>query len=334
MDGTRNTPRESRIAIRHFAWDDAPALVELLHDVTNADGMGWTPSLEEFRREFGGPLARPERDILLAESGGRLIGVAMVWMEGREHEPHPVAPLLFRVHPDYRDSDAGARLLDMALAQAHRLGAATIQGGVWPAESYKRDLLLARGFTYARSWWRLRASLAGPIDVPTLPAGFHVRPYQGCPDDAPLVALINDIFSTHYLDRTYTVADVQHWTSDDGFDPDLLHIVVAEDGDWPAALGLAGYVWGWADPDDDERAGFIGDLGVRDAYRGRGLGRWLLRRSMADLRARGMIWADLDVDGTNDQARRLYESEGFQVREEVLWYEKRIRESANRRMDE
>ena len=81
----------------------------------------------------------------------------------------------------------------------------------------------------------------------------------------------------------------QNWTSSDGFDLDLLKVIVAEDGAW------AGYVWGWAAPDDDERAGFIGDLGLRAAYRGRGLGRWLLRRSMADLGVFQMSWGPRSV---------------------------------------
>jgi len=333
----RNTQHESRITIRHFAWDDAPALVDLTNAATAADGIDRQMSVQEFRREFGGPLSRPERDILMARYDGQIVAVALAWMEGRENEPHPIMPLLLHIHPDCRDHNVrrtlpggvGARLVDMALAQGRDLGAAVATSPVRHQEPYKRDLLLARGFAYARSWWRLRAGLTEGSRIGELPAGFHARAYQGHQDDAPLVRLVNDIFSTEYLDRTYTEAEICHWAADRDFDPGLLKLVVGEpDGTF------VGYVWGWIDADSDERAGFIGDLGVREAYRGRGLGRWLLQRCKADLRERGMDWADLDVDGTNDQARRLYESEGFQVREEVHWYEKRIRESTNPRMDE
>jgi len=307
--------------IRPFTWDDAPAVVDLFNLAAAADGLEQWMTLSGFRREFGGPLARPERDILLAQHSDHIVAAVLAWMEGREHAPQPIMPLLLSLHPDYRDSDLSARLLDLALVQGQELGAAIATSPVRPQEPYKRRLLLAHGFTYGRSWWRLRADLTGGCYVGELPAGLHARAYQDHRDDAPLVALVNDIFSTAYLDRVYDEAEIRHWVMDQDFDPELLTLVVAEpDGTF------VGYVWGWVDSDSDERAGFIGDLGVQAAYRGRGLGRWLLQRAKADLRARGMDWADLDVDGTNDPARRLYESEGFRVREEVHWYEKRLRE--------
>lgn len=312
---------ESRITIRHFTWDDAPAVVELFNSAATADGLDQWLTLPEFRREFGGPLARPERDILLAQQGDQIVAAVLAWMEGREREPQPIMPLILRLHPDYRGHVVGGRLVDLALAQGRELGAAIATSPVRPQEPYKRDLLLARGFAYGRSWWRLRADLTAGGYVGELPAGFRARAYQDHHDNAPLVALVNDIFATAYLDRVYDEAEIRHWVTDRDFDSGLLTLAVAE-----ADGAFAGYVWGWVDAESDERAGFIGDLGVRAAYRGRGLGRWLLQRAKADLRARGMDWADLDVDGTNDSARRLYESEGFRVREQVHWYEKRLRE--------
>jgi len=320
----RMNEQNTDLDIRHFGWDDAPALVDLINAVAVADGTDTTTTLKEFRQENSGPLARPERDFLLAVHNDQVVASASAWMGGREDEPNPTMPLILRIHPDYRGHGIGARLLDMALTQGRELGAAIATSPVRSQEPTKRDLLLAQGFTFARYWWSLRAGLAELVDMPPLPAGFRVRPYQGHQDDAPLATLMSNVFSTHYLDRTYTVADVRHWTADGDFDPGLLELAVADQSG-----ELAGYVWAWIDPARNERTGervgFIGDLGLRAAYRGRGLGRWLLRRTMADLRERGMDWAELEVDGTNDRARQLYDSEGFQVREEIQWYEKQLR---------
>lgn len=314
------------ITIHNFTWDDTPALVDLIRVAAEADDVDRTMSLHEFHREFGGPLARLERDILLAQHEGRIIAAAWAWMEGRENDPNAAMPLLLHVHPDYRDQGVGERLVGLALAQGRALGAATAIGAARPQESYKRDLLRAAGFTFSRPWYQMRAPLPEVLDVGSLPAGFCAHAYHGHQEDAPLIDLINDIFATAFLDRIYTVADMRHWTGDNGFDPGLLQFLTARDGT------LAGYVWSWSDPRSDgngDRAGFIGDLGVRAVYRGRGLGRWLLRRAMTDLRERGMAWADLDMDGTNTRAQRLYVSEGFQVRDQVHWYEKRLRNDVN-----
>lgn len=314
------------ITIHHFTWDDTPALVDLMRAAAEADDVDRTMSPQEFHREFGGPLAQPTRDILLARHQGRIVAAAWAWMEGRETDPHAAMLLLLHVHPDYRDRRVGERLVDLALAQGHALGAATARGPARPQEPYKRDLWLAKGFAFSRSWYLMRARLPETLDANSPPAGFHVHTYHGDQDDESLIALINDIFATAYLDRTYAVADMCHWVDDAEFDPDLLEFLTAEDGT------LAGYVWSWGDPspgEGEERVGFIGDLGVRAAYRGQGLGRWLLQRAMADLRARGMRWVDLEMDGTNTQARRLYASEGFQVREQVHWYEQGLRDDAH-----
>jgi ribosomal protein S18 acetylase RimI-like enzyme len=64
--------------------------------------------------------------------------------------------------------------------------------------------------------------------------------------------------------------------------------------------------------DDEGRAlGDIGPVGLRRAWRGRGLGRQLLRWAVDDLRRRGAREVYLSVEGENDGALRLYESEGF-----------------------
>jgi len=65
---------------------------------------------------------------------------------------------------------------------------------------------------------------------------------------------------------------------------------------------------------------YIGDLGVCKAYRGQGLGRALLLRALHDVKQRGMVAAELDVDGPNADAKHLYESVGFRQQQELRWY--------------
>ncbi len=60
---------------------------------------------------------------------------------------------------------------------------------------------------------------------------------------------------------------------------------------------------------DDELK--INNIAVRAEQRRRGLGRWLLRRILAEARARGCRWASLEVRPSNGPAKRLYEEHGF-----------------------
>jgi len=61
-------------------------------------------------------------------------------------------------------------------------------------------------------------------------------------------------------------------------------------------------------------------LGVARSFRGRGLGRAMVRRAASEARARGRTAMTLAVDSQNVYARRLYEAEGFRVTDRRLAY--------------
>jgi ribosomal protein S18 acetylase RimI-like enzyme len=72
-------------------------------------------------------------------------------------------------------------------------------------------------------------------------------------------------------------------------------------------------------------AGWVEVLGVRPSWRGRGIGRALLRTGFAELGRRGLSRVLLGVDAGNETgALRLYESEGMAVRREWHVVEKRL----------
>ena len=69
---------------------------------------------------------------------------------------------------------------------------------------------------------------------------------------------------------------------------------------------------------DREGAGAIQNVGVLPSYRGRGLGRLLVARSLLGFRERGLRRAYLEVTAENAMAVRLYRSIGFR-RVKVLY---------------
>jgi GNAT superfamily N-acetyltransferase len=58
---------------------------------------------------------------------------------------------------------------------------------------------------------------------------------------------------------------------------------------------------------------YLSKIGVLPEFRGRGLGRWLVERSMERCRRQGLRRMRLDVSATNVTALRLYRSMGFIV---------------------
>jgi ribosomal protein S18 acetylase RimI-like enzyme len=72
--------------------------------------------------------------------------------------------------------------------------------------------------------------------------------------------------------------------------------------------------------------GWVGLLGVRRAWRKRGLGEALLLHSFGEFYKRGMTTVGLGVDAESPTgATRLYKKAGMQVAAEFVIYEKELR---------
>lgn len=72
---------------------------------------------------------------------------------------------------------------------------------------------------------------------------------------------------------------------------------------------ITGYAALWLAVDEAE----LGNLAVRPGWRGRGIGRTLLRHVLEAAAARGARAVFLEVRESNAVARRLYEASGFRV---------------------
>ena len=133
-------------------------------------------------------------------------------------------------------------------------------------------------------------------------------------DEMAIHDVLHEAFAEHFA---LTVEPFDRWWSqwevDPLFDPSLF--LLAEAGD-AGAVGVAcDFV--------DEGIGWIGDLGVRLAWRGRGIGRALLGASFDAFRARGLDSARLNVDAENEtRAADLYRSVGMGEHRRYLVFEK------------
>jgi len=132
-----------------------------------------------------------------------------------------------------------------------------------------------------------------------------------------------EAFSDHWGHTPGTYEKWQlHMTNHEDFDPSLWHI--AWDGDQIAGYSLCRYRMG---------IGWVGTLGVRRAWRKRGLGEALLLHSFGEFHKRGKDVIGLGVDAANPTgATRLYQKAGMKVAAEYVIYEKELR--AGREMED
>jgi ribosomal-protein-alanine N-acetyltransferase len=115
------------------------------------------------------------------------------------------------------------------------------------------------------------------------------------PDDLDAVLAIEDASFNNPTTREWYEAELAR--------PDVCSVYVIRTPEAP----VAGFVAFWRVLDEIH----INNLAVHPRWRGRGLGRTLLRAVMAAAAARGIRRATLEVRRSNTPALRLYEGEGF-----------------------
>jgi mycothiol synthase len=203
----------------------------------------------------------------------------------------------------------GTRLLQPARAIARRQGLPWLRAWV-PTDptSAGRRFAETVGAEYHSSQWLMRLAAGRPVPGPAFADDLVVRWMEPGTDDERFVDAANESFADHPSPIRFSVSELRSVHSRPEFDPRTV-LVVAEAA---APERLIGFSRVDRYEDDDGRpVGEVRILGVRPEARGRGIGRGLLRWSIAELRARGAGDVVLTVEGANDRALGLYERTGF-----------------------
>ena len=291
------------LAIRAPVVADAPRLAALLNAHAVAVEGEESTTEDEVRSWFSLPGLQPEHDMRVAVApDGDLVGYADI--AGQETGPLHVD---LRVPPD--DAWATPALLDAMEARAAERGspprALRVHGS--SSDDAVVALLRARGYAVVRSSFRMETSVGAEPAAPAWPSGIKVRASRG-PDDLPAIhAAAEEAFADHWGYEPLAFEEWCRWNVRDTLDPSLWFL--AEDGGEVAGISLCRL-----DETPDRTLGWVSILGVRRAWRGRGLARALLLHSFDALRLRGCTRVGLGVDSQNTTgAVRLYESVGMRV---------------------
>ncbi|GAA0433350.1 hypothetical protein Acor_07430 [Acrocarpospora corrugata] len=282
--------------IRHPKPADADAIYELVaeHDTRVLGRPDLTPA--DVRDQLAEPDFDPAADGWLAYDGDRLVG----WASARRRGGSDRVDLDVRT----RTAEAGTALWELALA---RFTGVTADIGVYAGDTAQREAVRSRGFEPATSFHRMRIDHEGVASDAFLPG---VTVETGSGDDEELLraahAVKEEGFAAHFGNVPQTFeewADARESSSAH----DWGQVLVAKVHGVPAAVlvGTNQFV-------PDENCGYVLTLAVRPAFRGRGLGKLLLRRAFAADRRRGRTGTILQVDSNNTTpALGLYLSAGM-----------------------
>ena len=228
------------------------------------------------------------------------------------------------VHPAHRRRGHGRRLFEAGLEIAASAGLAEILLYV-PTTTASLAFARAMGMAYRSSLWRFGLAAGSNLPAPEWPADVAVRPLG---DWLPLpryVDLLNTSFADHPSPISWTIEEIERHHARPDYDPTTTMLVAPiERPDDPIAF--ARIALGPAEDDTDGEDGEDGEDGAPDAlpvgdvrligvlpdWRGRGLGRELLRWAVAELRLRGAGRIQLSVEAENERALGLYRRAGFE----------------------
>ena len=290
------TKADAAAAAALAAADEAALLGRASH-VSENDVLAWWTRCE---------LAK---DSWLFEEDGRL--VAFGWFEAH-------APIAFHagiVAVDAKARGLGAALADLGEARSAESGVERMHTWTTAADSAAAALFEGRGYHEARRFYDMAIELDGPVTEPALPDGLVLEPFRE-EDARAFHHALDEAFEDHWEHHSRPFEDwwaVRQSVHD--YTPELWFVV--RDGDEIAATII----------NDPERngGGYVGALGVRRGWRGRGLAKALLHHSFAEFLRRGQTRVTLGVDADSPTgATKLYESVGMHVEMEAVVFERSL----------
>ncbi len=241
----------------------------------------------------------PEGTVVALESG-RIVGYCT---------PHQDD---LTVDPAARRRGHGRRLVAAALDTVRRRGLEDeLQLYVPPHLPGSVAFAEALGFRYRSSLWQFELDAARDVPSPAFPDDVRTRAFDLL-IDADLEVWLRFMLATfegHPTRMTWTLPVIRHIHEAPSFDPnDILIVTAADAPDRPVAFSVIRL----DTPEPGTRTGEMMLIGVLPAWRGRGLGRALLRWGVTELRERGAGKVELSVEARNERATNLYRSHGFE----------------------
>ncbi len=311
---------QEKLIIRPYDPADYPAIVELANAANRAIGDSSGPTVEQLSNYFSAPDFDRLNDSFLIERAGKIVGVSDLEFSAAGGRAWAAGS----VHPDEHCQGIGTRLIQLTEARALARAetelraeqALSIDRNTSDANAAAIHLFEARGYRPVRTFYRMRIDLAAHVEALPLPDGLEIRSFDPAEQAEAVYAAHQESFADHWGFEPETY---EAWTHSnlnvDNFDPSLWQ--VAWDGDQVAGICLN---------QQHQDFGWVATLGVRRAWRKRGLGLVLLRNSFALFQARGCQSAGLGVDASSlTNAVALYERAGMVVHKRWFTYRKMLR---------
>jgi ribosomal protein S18 acetylase RimI-like enzyme len=308
--------------------DDLPCLARFV----NEHSRRWTGRDAKTVEQLATMLSTPGFDLassgrLVRDPSGALAGASFVF----HRDPHVTVHAWGLVGEAHLGKGVGTCLhgwildrSDRALERAPDGVRVVVRQIVFDGDETAGAFLKRAGYTLSRHYWRMRIEFDAPPEAPEWPPGLQLVPCDPERDLEDLIRTSWDAFQDHYGFVAGSIDDELERTRhriDHDPNTDTSLWLLLRDGD-----EIAGFYTCLPAEPGDQTTGYIQALGVRPAWRRRGLGRMLLRSAFWELYRREKSAVSLHVDAQSlTGATQLYESAGMRVAELSHEYELELR---------
>jgi ribosomal protein S18 acetylase RimI-like enzyme len=322
-----DAPYIPNLRFRHFRGEsDYPHMVAVTEGMRQVDQLELTISVDDVAREFKHlENCDPYRDFLLAEVNGKIIGYTRVWWSkdpsGIYLYNHSVDLL-----PEWREKGIRNAMLRYneqklrELAREHPTGVPRLfQSVVMESERDWIAVLSGEGYKIFRYGFKMvRPNLEEVPDLP-FPDEIEVRPVK--PEHyRAIIRAWNDACKDMRGQIPISDEDFKGFQESPIFEPSIWQIAWQKNE-------VVGTVLNFIDKQEnaqyERKRGHVELISVKRLWRGKGIAKAMIARSLKILKDHGMTEAALGVDAENPSgALHLYQKMGFQIEKRAAFYRK------------
>jgi mycothiol synthase len=307
---------------------DLDDLDQLLVAIEQLDQPSERHTVAELSETFEAADADPGNDsILVRDPSGTLVGYGWNHPSTSDVDPRRVH-LQGGIHPDWRRQGLGRLLLDWQIEASRQWYRTNWQDGFGPLRLIgyvnedldgQRRLYESAGLRPIRWYADMTMRFDGPLPVLATPAGVRIVPLTRDRFEAVRQAH-NEAFADHWGSQPVDAVRWEEQLARSSFRLSWSWVALVEETS--EVVGYAtnsAYEQDWAEQGFSE--GWTDRLGVRAAWRRRGVAQALLTASMRSFADAGMAAAGLGVDSDNPcRAFELYEGLGYRSTNTLVMY--------------
>ena len=309
----------SEFTHRTPAYEDAETVVDFINICAIAD-IGKGNEILEQLLSYWYPLDHPRTEPPLGKHAMVYApeGTLAAFLTMDLSEDNCYGDYHIHIAPDYRTAD----LYDALIATADEWAQSWVQElhaqnvdvikvenetWTWEEDELYQARLKAAGYTFQRAHRRMEVAMDAPPPAPRWAEGITLRSYRPGEDDCAIHAAWQEAMADDVTQDLIGYEDFMYYKiqREKDFDPALWFF--AMDGD-----EIAGFILSRLERPGDPETGHIRDVGVRPAWRRKGIANALLQACFGEFYRRGKYRVSLGVDALNiNNAFIVYEKAGM-----------------------